>query len=234
MYAFYEFLCIFGRQCVLTAHNCHRFDYPRLLRAIKKVLMFQHYRSVVKGFCDTLPLLKKYNTLKNRNNNAIKDTNTVKKCNFTNVKKSNTVKKNKTVENFSERIDKVNLQKNVKGQNKLEIIAKSLGMDTNEAHEAIWDVTMLEQVLLKTCISNSDLINSTLLTWSDIDNKADFDRKLPSALKKLKDLNKCTSLQTRKKIVAADISYEMIAEAYNDDILNGIKSLLGKDRNGFG
>ncbi|OXU16396.1 hypothetical protein TSAR_014360 [Trichomalopsis sarcophagae] len=38
MIAFYEFLYLFQKKCVLTAHNCN-FDYPRLLKAIKTTLM---------------------------------------------------------------------------------------------------------------------------------------------------------------------------------------------------
>ena len=56
--AFYEFLYLFQKKCVLTAHNCN-FDCPRLLNAVKITFMEKYYQSVILGFADTLPLIKK-------------------------------------------------------------------------------------------------------------------------------------------------------------------------------
>ena len=52
------------------AHNC-QFDYPRLLSAINKVFMVQKYKSVVKGFVDTLSIIKSSNERKGKGENKL-------------------------------------------------------------------------------------------------------------------------------------------------------------------
>ncbi|XP_011883708.1 PREDICTED: uncharacterized protein LOC105570866, partial [Vollenhovia emeryi] len=70
MIAFYEFLYLFQKKCILTAHNCN-FDYSRLLKAIKTTFMDKYYQSVILGFADTLPLIRKCNTKKGRGENKL-------------------------------------------------------------------------------------------------------------------------------------------------------------------
>ncbi|XP_066581510.1 uncharacterized protein [Prorops nasuta] len=68
--AFYEFLYLFVKKCVLTAHNC-RFDYTRLLRAIKNTYMDKYYNSLILGFTDTLPLIKKCTNQRGKGKNTL-------------------------------------------------------------------------------------------------------------------------------------------------------------------
>lgn len=44
---------------ILIAHNGGRFDAPMLLNELRSLRLLQDFQSVVFGFCDTLPLLKK-------------------------------------------------------------------------------------------------------------------------------------------------------------------------------
>ncbi|XP_024890200.1 uncharacterized protein LOC112466367 isoform X2 [Temnothorax curvispinosus] len=44
---------------ILIAHNGGRFDAPMLLNELRSLGLLQDFQSVVFGFCDTLPLLKK-------------------------------------------------------------------------------------------------------------------------------------------------------------------------------
>lgn len=53
---FYEFLYKLDGKSILTAHNC-KFDYPRLIVGIGKVFTLDRFKSVVEGFCDTLPII---------------------------------------------------------------------------------------------------------------------------------------------------------------------------------
>ena len=69
---FYEFLCSFGKKCILIAYNCS-FDYPRLTNAIKTVYMKEHFQAIVYGFCDTLPIIKKSTDKKGRGANKLEN-----------------------------------------------------------------------------------------------------------------------------------------------------------------
>ena len=53
----YQFLCSLKRKCILTAHNCS-FDFPRLMNAIKKTFMREHFHAIIHGYYDTLPVIK--------------------------------------------------------------------------------------------------------------------------------------------------------------------------------
>ena len=70
--AFYEFLCCFRRKCILTAHNCN-FDYPKLVRAITMVSMKQHFKNVIAGFGDTLPIIRKVTGRKGKGQNKLEN-----------------------------------------------------------------------------------------------------------------------------------------------------------------
>lgn len=71
MVAFYQFLFNFRRKCVLTAHNC-KFDYARLISAIKNVGMSEHFRLVVVGLSDTLPIINQMIDKKGKDKNKLK------------------------------------------------------------------------------------------------------------------------------------------------------------------
>lgn len=58
LFAFFEFLCLFKRKCILTAHNCC-FDYPRLMGAMEKVYLKEHFHQIILGYADSLPIIKK-------------------------------------------------------------------------------------------------------------------------------------------------------------------------------
>ncbi|XP_046745535.1 uncharacterized protein LOC124410881 [Diprion similis] len=55
----------FGRPCVLVAHNCFKFDAPRLIRAMRNAGVLRNASAlnkageIIDGFADTLPLFKK-------------------------------------------------------------------------------------------------------------------------------------------------------------------------------
>ena len=183
MRAFYQFLCIFGRKCILTAHNC-KFDQSRLMRSIEQLFMMEQFESIIEGFSDTLPIIRKCTGRKG------------------------------------------------KGSNKLGSIADDLQISTDQAHNAIYDVEMLDQVLCKLNITSQQLIECAI-SWSKIQENKIFLEKLPNALKELNSLNECTTLSTRKKIIVAGITFDMILNAYNQNKLMGLLDILGEDENGI-
>lgn len=81
---------------------------------------------------------------------------------------------------------------------KLESLAAHLKIDSNDAHNAIVDVYILEQIIGKLEISNAVIINNSI-KWKKEVEKKKFNDELPNALKKLNVLSKCTSTATRKK-----------------------------------
>ena len=123
-------------------------------------------------------------------------------------------------------------KENGKGKNKLENLARSLQINCDKAHNAVADVRMLRNVLLKCNISDEKL-KECCVSWSTIEEQEAFKDQLPGELNKLKVLNKCTSLLIRKKIVAAGISYDMIINAYKQNKFVEVSSLLGKNEEGF-
>lgn len=54
--AFYE---LYGKKCILLAHNGARFDHSRFLMAVQKVNMVYEYEQVIHRFADSLSMLKK-------------------------------------------------------------------------------------------------------------------------------------------------------------------------------
>lgn len=79
--------------------------------------MTEHFKSIIAGFADTLPLIAK-----------------------------STGKKGK-------------------GQNKLKNLVKKFDINTDEAHNALQDVKMIQQVLRKLKISNQEILKATV-SWS--------------------------------------------------------------------
>lgn len=182
MLSFYQFLYSIKKKCILVAHNC-KFDCPRLMLAIEKVYMTTYFQSVIKGFSDTLPMLRKYNPEKE------------------------------------------------KGKNKLENLARTLEISSDEAHNAIADVRMLKEVVSK-CNISDQMLKDCCISWTSIIEQETAKKNLPCELKKLQALNKCTSLNIRKKMITAGFTYEMIVNAYKENKLISVSSLLGKNDDG--
>ena len=73
---------------------------------------------------------------------------------------------------------------------------------------------MLKQVLDKLEISKDQLQKNTF-TWTDAQNRINFLENSPNNLKNLNNLNKCVSYNIRKKMVAANITYDLIINSCN-------------------
>lgn len=118
-----------------------------------------------------------------------------------------------------------------KGQNKLETLANDLNIDIAEAHNAICDVDILEKVLRKLNITDKMILQSSL-SWDVALQKMSFSKNLPNAMKNLNALEKCMSYGMRKKMILANISYDMVLDAYRENKFSGISNILGEDENG--
>ncbi|KAK0071671.1 hypothetical protein PV326_000979, partial [Microctonus aethiopoides] len=117
-----------------------------------------------------------------------------------------------------------------KGANKLETLVENLGIEAGQAHNAINDVIMLEKILDKLNVPKSSVVN-VCLKWSDAVKKQIFNEKLHTVMKSLDFIKECTSYNIRKKMIEADITSNMICDAYKYNGLEGLKSLLGKNEN---
>lgn len=58
MQHFYDFLYQFERKIILVAHNC-AFDRGRIIQAIEQTRMQKYFQSIIFGFVDSLPIIKK-------------------------------------------------------------------------------------------------------------------------------------------------------------------------------
>jgi len=137
------------------------------------------------------------------------------------------------IEGFSDTLPilvKCNSEKG-KGKNKLENLARTLGINSDLAHNAIADVRMLEQVLFKFNVSDQT-IKDNCIKWTLVEQQETTQTMMLNKLKNLKALNQCTSVGIRKKMVTAGISYDMLIKAYKESKLHGISSLLGKNEEG--
>ena len=80
IHEFHEFLCSLKSSCILTAHNC-KFDYPELVRAVTLVTMKEHFKNIIAGFGDTLPIIKKVRNAKGKGQNKLETLAEVYKVN---------------------------------------------------------------------------------------------------------------------------------------------------------
>lgn len=112
--------------------------------ALDKCFLKEHFRAIIYGNSDTLPVIKK------------------------------------------------KIGKTKKGANKLGNIARESEINQDKAHDALYDVTMLDKILKKLNITTNDLLGS-FLSWDDACNKMKFSENLPNALKKLQLLKDCVS-----------------------------------------
>ena len=118
-----------------------------------------------------------------------------------------------------------------KSENKLEQLAINNKIPSIDAHNAINDIIMLEQLIIKLDVKNHQMLESTL-TWNEAVDKKIFNDELPSALQKLHGLDTCTSLATTKKLIVAKMSYNLILETFKNDKLIGLLNLFDEDENG--
>ena len=179
----YNFLCSLKRKCILAAHNCS-FNFPRLINAIKKSCMTEHFHVIIHGYYDTLPVIK------------------------------------------------MKTGKKGKGDNKLENVAAEFEINCEKAHDALHDVIILDEVLKKLNVSNDELKKS-FLSWEGAQNKITFLQNLPNAMKKLNAVKDCTSQGMRRKMVAANVTFEMMHDAYIQNKFNELCDTLGKGENGI-
>ncbi|KAJ8664223.1 hypothetical protein QAD02_005885 [Eretmocerus hayati] len=90
---------------------------------------------------------------------------------------------------------------------------------------------MLHEVINKLGISHEES-KDRMLSWREIQDRKVIATKLPSAIKKLQSLDSCVSYNMRKKMAMADITSDLILDAYRAQGLKGLVGLLGKDENG--
>ena len=120
---------------------------------------------------------------------------------------------------------------NEKGKNTLTSLAQTLDIATDGAHNALVDVQMLEQVVIKLNISESSIIKNCD-NWQSIEQKDLENRKIQADLVQFIPLHEGTSLMIRKKLCKANITYGMLTEAFQSDKFLGLKALLGTDDKG--
>lgn len=118
------------------------------------------------------------------------------------------------------------------GSNTLENLANNLKIQGFQAHDAVGDVAMLEQIVLKLEISETQIIQSSF-TWNSAKEKILLSKKISLNLKLYDELKDCTSKETKKKLIAANISVDEIIDKYKENGFNGISNLFGADENGL-
>lgn len=116
-------------------------------------------------------------------------------------------------------------QKKEKGANKLENVAKDLEISATNAHDALADVDILQQVMIKLGVSNTEIVE-TCTSWNDKIAKFSVAEKMPEEFAKLQPISECTSEETRKKIVMCGITLQMILDAHKNNKFQGLKKLL--------
>lgn len=120
-----------------------------------------------------------------------------------------------------------------KGENTLTSLAANFAIDTSNAHNAVQDVEMLQQVVIKLGITNDDL-QSSAKTLEDVLQVMNDAQELSKVSKDL-NLNKlirCTSKAMRDKMARSKISYNMILDACKQKKFQTLRNLLGKDESG--
>ena len=119
---------------------------------------------------------------------------------------------------------------NTAGHNKLENLAKLLNIHGFQAHDAIGDVAMLEQIVLNLNITNMQISQSSF-TWNTAKEKILLSQKYTLNIKLYDEFKNCTSVNMRKRFIATDTSVNMIIDAYKQHGFDGLKRLFGADQN---
>ncbi|XP_046614237.1 uncharacterized protein LOC124302290 [Neodiprion virginianus] len=117
-----------------------------------------------------------------------------------------------------------------KGECTLTGLASWLQISADGAHNAVYDVLMLVQIIENLQITTKQLMDRSI-TWSDTIASIRNAEKSATLLKTLDKLGTCISTGMKKKIADADITYEDLINTFRDDGDAGIKKLLGKDEN---
>ncbi|XP_015512661.2 uncharacterized protein LOC107219088 [Neodiprion lecontei] len=117
-----------------------------------------------------------------------------------------------------------------KGECTLTGLASWLQISADGAHNAVYDVLMLVQIIENLQITTKQLMDRSI-TWSDTIASIHNAKKSATLLKTLDKLGTCISTGMKKKIANADITYEDLINTFRDDGDAGIKKLLGKDEN---
>ena len=141
------------------------------------------------------------------------------------------------VEGFSDSLPVISRHNKEKGNgaNKLVNLAATCKIETKDAHNAVADVRMLQNILLHFKINDTSLIES-VLTWDMLEQKEAEKKKVKAnkenilhKLKAFKNLkNNDLSLRMKKKIISVNISYEMMEAAYKESKFDGLCQLLSK------
>ncbi|XP_058801603.1 uncharacterized protein LOC131670209 [Phymastichus coffea] len=134
---------------------------------------------------------------------------------------------------FSDTLPIVRGMSNIKGagHNKLQNIAARLKIEGYAAHDALDDIAILNEILTKLKITNDEMKNHAI-QWSAEKDKIALTDKCQSNMKLYDELKTCTSVQMRKKMIACDISVDMIIDNYKQEGYDGLSRLLGRDENG--
>ncbi|XP_046617589.1 uncharacterized protein LOC124303864 [Neodiprion virginianus] len=117
-----------------------------------------------------------------------------------------------------------------KGKCTLTGLASWLQISADGAHNAVYDVLMLVQIIENLQITTKQLMDRSI-TWSDTSASIRNAEKSATLLKTLNKLGACISTGIKKKIADADITYKDLINTFRDDGDAGIKKLLGKDEN---
>lgn len=116
------------------------------------------------------------------------------------------------------------------GENTLTVLASGLKIPTDGAHNTIYDVVILQDIVKALKITEEYLIANNL-TWDTFIANEARSQQSTSVLKTLTPLKDCVSLGLRKKMAEANISYDLLVETYRHQQQLGIKKLLGLDEN---
>lgn len=114
---------------------------------------------------------------------------------------------------------------NKKGANTLSGLAEYLELPYSGAHNAIHDVAILIQILRKLNISDEDVIAKCQSLGVIIALKRQKEY-IASLLPDLEPIRDVVTLPIRKKIVCANITYEMMRKTYEEDKEHGLAKLL--------
>lgn len=94
----------------------------------------------------------------------------------------------------------------------------------------ICELSLLRQIIKKLEISNATIIKGSQ-SWQETFNGNFMQQEITNAAKSLLPLQQCTTSALRKKIATANITFEMIKDAYQENKHDGILRLFGIDEN---
>ena len=122
------------------------------------------------------------------------------------------------------------------GYNKLENIAQRLKIQGFQAHNAIDDVAVLNKIIVALKMSNNQIEKQIIelsLKWNAVEEKILLSDKCNSIMKLYDELKGCTSVQMRKRMIACDITVNMVIDTYKQYGFDGLTRFLGQDENDY-